>query len=108
MSSTENPIFKLGEGTEGIHPEGGSASTSVRCHVLLLKEDDCTYSAVVANLPGAGSCGDSEEHALENAKEAISGLIESYKAAGKPIPWCDSNSMDIPDGAMQKWIFVDA
>lgn len=63
---------------------------------------------MVLNLPGAGSCGATEEEAIENAKEAVSGVIESYLEAGEEIPWKDSSSESIPAGATHKWIIVNA
>jgi len=82
------------------------SSRSYRCHILLLKEEDRGYSAVVLNLPGAGSCGDTEEEAMHNVREAAAGAIESYLAAGEDIPWRDSSEADIPDAAKQQWILV--
>ena len=79
---------------------------SYRCHVLLVKEDDGSYSAVVLNLPGAGSCGDTEEEAIRNAREAACGAIESYLEAGEEIPWANSLTVDIPDNAKHNWILV--
>ena len=78
-----------------------------RCHVLLIEEDDGGYSAVVLNLPGAGSCGDTEEEALGNVREALHGVIQSYLEAGGEIPWVDSLRADIPANARQKWILVN-
>jgi predicted RNase H-like HicB family nuclease len=79
-----------------------------RCHVCLIREDDGRFSAIVLNLPGAGSCGGTEEEALENVREAVLGVIESHIAAGEGIPWRDALSSEIPDGAKQKWILVNA
>ncbi len=33
-----------------------SETTAYRCHVCLICEEDGTFSAIVLNLPGAGSC----------------------------------------------------
>ncbi len=82
--------------------------SAYRCHICLIPEDDNTWSAIVLNLPGAGSCGDTEEDALTNVREAIRGVIESYKEAGEGIPWKDSMSENIPAGARQTWILVNA
>jgi predicted RNase H-like HicB family nuclease len=79
-----------------------------RCHVCLIPEEQGGYSAIVLNLPGAGSCGDSEEEALTNVREAIEATIESYLEAGEEIPWQDSSRDDIPEGAKQTWILVNA
>lgn len=79
-----------------------------RCHVCLIPEDDGTWSAIVVNLPGAASCGDSEEEALLNVREALVGLIRSYLADEEAIPWCDTTAECIPQNAKQVWIFVNA
>ena len=57
------------------------------CLIDLIPEEDGSFSAVVLNLPGTGSCGATEEEAMENVKEAILGVIESYKADGREVPW---------------------
>ena len=85
-----------------------AVSTTYRCHVCLIPEEDGSFSAIVVNLPGAGSCGDTEEEALENVREAILGVIESYIASGEEIPWKDAESEDIPAGAKHKWMLVNA
>ena len=78
-----------------------------RFHILLLPEEDRTWSAIVLNLPGTGSCGDTEEEALKNVEEAIRGSLESYGEG--PIPWkVNSELKDIPPGAKQRWIIFDA
>lgn len=77
-----------------------------RIHVLISKDEHGGYSAVALNLPGVGSCGDTVEEAIENAKVATRAAIESYQADGKDIPWQDSAGMEIPFGTVQKWIIV--
>ena len=79
-----------------------------RCHICTTREDDGTFSTIVLNLPGCGSCGDTEEEAIANAREAIRGVIESYLAADEEIPWQDRESGEISQGASQKWILVNA
>ena len=79
-----------------------------RIHILLTQEDDGSFSAVALNLPGAGSCGDTEEEAIENAKEAILGVLEVYESSGLAIPWQDDSSAALPPGAKHKWIMLDA
>jgi predicted RNase H-like HicB family nuclease len=94
---------------------GGAVATSsewrrplaYRLHILITKDKDGTYSAVVLNLPGVGSCGDTEEEAMENVKEAVHGVLESYKEAGEDIPWKDSSSQKISADQRQVWIIVD-
>ncbi len=79
-----------------------------RCHLAITRDDDGRFSAVVLNLPGAGSCGDTKEEAVANAREAVLGVIQSYLEDGLPIPWLDSTKYAIEDGAEQKWILVNA
>ncbi len=77
-----------------------------KIHLLITKDEDGTYSAIAMNLPGAGSCGDTEEEAVENAKEAVRGVLETHLADGEEIPWKDTSKAEIPFGAEQKWIIV--
>jgi predicted RNase H-like HicB family nuclease len=83
-------------------------SKSHRFHVLTTKDDDGIYSAVALNLPGVGSCGDTEEEAMANLREAIAGALQTYAAIGEAVPWKDTTSEEIPFGAEQKWIMVNA
>lgn len=80
---------------------------SYPCHVALVPEEDGQVSAIVLDLPGAASCGDTDAEALENVKESIRGLIELYREQGNPIPWKDYWEEDIPDGAKTKRIMVN-
>jgi len=102
------------------HDESGNSVTLVfdqvqwleqnayRCHVALLPEDDGTISAIVLNLPGAGSCGDTEAEAIENVKDSIRGLIATYIEDGQPVPWQATSSFDeIPQGSKTLWILVN-
>lgn len=80
---------------------------SYRCHIAIIKDDEDSFSVIVLNLPGAGSCGATEEEAIENTREAVAGLVSHYLEEGD-IPWVAPDSYDIPSGAKQKWILVDA
>jgi predicted RNase H-like HicB family nuclease len=82
-------------------------SEAYRCHICLMEEEG-SVSAIVLNLPGAGSCGRTEEEALANVQEAIRGVIESYGMEGEDVPWQDAEPGDIPAGAKQRWILVNA
>jgi predicted RNase H-like HicB family nuclease len=82
--------------------------SAYRCHVCLVHEEDGQVSAIVLNLPGAGSCGMTEEEALANVEEAVRGVIESYEKDESPVPWQDSGTTGIPEGAKLRWILVDA
>ena len=104
---TTFPEFVNDSVKKDVHSTDWKNSTAYRCHVLLVREDDGTFSGVVLNLPGAGSCGDSEDEALANVREAMAALIESYQAANQEIPWVDSSQAEIPAGARQKWVLVN-
>ena len=93
-----------GESKEG----WGDRHSSYRCHICTIREEDGTFSVIVLNLPGCGSCGDTKEEAQQNVREAILGVIESHLQAGEQIPWKDSTSKDIPEGCEHKWIIVNA
>lgn len=81
-----------------------------RCHVAIIKECDESFSAIVINLPGVGSCGDTEEDVIANVREAVLGAVESFKTSGDPIPWLDPCADDyhanIPEGAKHFWMVV--
>ena len=86
-----------------------SSQNSYHCDVCLIREDDDTFSALVLNLPGAGSCGANQAEAMANVREAVLGLIESYGKAGDTVPWRDSLSAEAPEGTVErKWILVNA
>ncbi len=71
-----------------------------------VKEEGGEFVSYCLNLPGAVSCGDSLQEAVENLREAVAGCISSYLEAGKEIPWTQApGSKDEYDFA--KWIDVD-
>src|SRR5574340_300579 len=96
--------------TAGAYPVDGVTWTPMvdtyRCHVCLIPERGGGFSAIVLNLPGCGSCGDTEEEALANVQEAIRGVIESYREDVAEIPWKDSTRQRSPGRAKAKWIVV--
>lgn len=49
-------------------------------------EEDDAYLVRIPELPGCLTHGDTPEHALRMANEAIEGYIESLKKRGLPIP----------------------
>jgi predicted RNase H-like HicB family nuclease len=102
----ENESKKSAVSWERIPDEG---LTAYRCLIAMVREEHGGYSAIVVNLPGCGSCGDSEEEAIENVKEAIQGTIESYIEAGKDIPWVDPTLEEKLEGTVRTtWIVVNA
>ena len=54
--------------------------------VLLRKEPEGGYTAIVPTLPGCITFGDTIEEAIDMAREAIEGYLESLEAHGEEIP----------------------
>jgi predicted RNase H-like HicB family nuclease len=54
--------------------------------VILNREDDGGFSAVVPALPGCISQGDSRPETMRNIREAIELYLEELRAAGEAIP----------------------
>ena len=61
--------------------------------LLLNKEPEGQYTVLVPALPGCVTFGDSIEHAIEMAKEAIQLYIEELQERGEEIP-DDSNTLE--------------
>jgi len=58
----------------------------VKFRVLIERDEDGVFVAEVPALPGCVSQGKTRAEAVENAREAIAGYLESLKAHGEPIP----------------------
>lgn len=54
--------------------------------VALLREEEGGYAVVVPALPGCVTQGPTLAEALERAKEAIAGHIETLQSHGEPVP----------------------
>ncbi len=80
---------------------------SFRFQIAITTDDYGIVSAVVLNLPGAGSCGSTEEEAMTNVKEAIRGVLEVYEVIGECITWKEPSAVEIPPGAKRRWITLD-
>jgi predicted RNase H-like HicB family nuclease len=104
MSTVEINLVS-GASTPNVSPEWDDTD-AYHCLVVLTEEDG-GYSAILANLRGVASRGDSREEAIVNIREAAAGVIESYLAAGEDIPWNDPDSAEIPEGAARRWILVN-
>jgi predicted RNase H-like HicB family nuclease len=72
-----------------------------RIYILTDKDEDGVYSTIALNLPGSGSCGDTPEESVQNAKEAIRAVLEEHIDSGVSIPWKDAGNVI---GA--KWITI--
>ena len=68
-------------------------------YVQLIPDDD-GFSAIVLNLPGAASQGNTAAEALRNATEAIEGCVAQYEADEQPIPWKDISFEKLQIGAI--------
>ena len=93
--------------TKKLESNAWKKSNAYRIHLLITVEEGEGFSAIALNLPGAGSCGDTEKEAVENAKEAVSGVLEAYQESGDAIPWKDTSGVEIPAEAKQRWIILD-
>jgi len=54
--------------------------------IVLKREPEGTYTAFVPSLPGCVTWGETVEHALVMAKEAIEGYIAVLEEEGESIP----------------------
>ncbi|MBW6394698.1 type II toxin-antitoxin system HicB family antitoxin [Thermus sp. SYSU G05001] len=54
--------------------------------VILVPEPEGGYTALVPALPGCVTVGETEEEALQNAREAIELWLETAREFGDPIP----------------------
>jgi len=54
--------------------------------VLLRREPEGAFTAIVPSLPGCVTCGGTMDEAIAMANEAIAAYIESLNAHGEPIP----------------------
>ena len=63
-----------------------SLMRSLSYRVLLKKEPEGCYSAVVPTLPGCATFGATIEEAIEMAKEAIEAYVESLLSRGEEVP----------------------
>ncbi len=105
---TADMIWMNDSVTQYIDATAWSHRKRYRIHLLIEKDDAESYSASALNLPGAGSCGSTEEESINNAKEAVLAAIEEYISSGVDIPWDNTSVTDIPSGASHKWVIVDA
>lgn len=58
----------------------------MKYRVLLERDEDGVFVAVVPALPGCVTQGPSREEALRNVQEAIGVYLESLEEHGEPIP----------------------
>jgi antitoxin HicB len=61
--------------------------------IILNKEPEGTFTAIVPSLPGCITYGDNVEHAIQIAKDAIELYLEELRTRGEEIP-DDSNTLE--------------
>ena len=94
--------------TIAVEPGGSTPSHgTTACDLAIVREDDGSYSAIVLNLPGAGSCGATRDEAISNAMDAVRAVIASYAADNEQVPWIEPNQYSIPEGADRKRILMN-
>lgn len=54
--------------------------------VELTEEDDGRWSAEAPALPGCVTCGDTQEEAIANIRDAVEAYIRDMQKAGEAIP----------------------
>lgn len=55
-------------------------------YAVIYEEGEFNWGAIVPDLPGCVSIGDSREDAEANIREAIELYIEELKSRGEPVP----------------------
>ncbi len=89
-----------------------SEAKSFKIFLAITKDDDadpneqCVFSAVVLNLPGAGGCGGTREEAIADAKQSVKELIASYEEEGTEIPWKEVTGVTPEPGEEFKAMYV--
>lgn len=58
----------------------------MRYRVLIEQDEDGVFVAEVPALPGCVTQGRTRGEAIDNAKEAIAGYLESLRKHGDPVP----------------------
>lgn len=58
----------------------------MKYRILIEQDEDNMFVAEVPSLPGCISQGKTRSEAVDNAKDAIQGYIESLKKHNEPIP----------------------
>ena len=94
---TENPSWEQGDNAD-----------PYRVEILSVEEEEGGWSTIALNLPGAGSCGDTKDESIANAREAITAVLETYKSSGEQIPWVEVTADKIDPRGERKVIWIDA
>lgn len=79
------------------------SQTCFECRVGLIRESDGSFSVYAINLPGVSSQGESEQEAIANISDALTGVLIEY-VADREIPW--SNEF-LEKDVIEKRILID-
>jgi len=80
---------------------------TVEITLAITPDSEGGFSAIALNLPGAGSCGETEVEAVENAREAIRAVLDMHADRGQGIPWREVTDTIIPESATLQRITLD-
>ena len=69
----------------------------------LIRESDGSFSVYAINLPGVSSQGESEQEAIANISDALTGVLSEYISDGE-IPWSDDV---LEKDVIEKRILID-
>ena len=70
---------------------------------VLRKEPEGGYTVMVPSLPGCVTYGETVDHAITMAKEAIELYVESMQAHGEAMPPIDESIRSEHDAEWQRW-----
>ena len=90
-----HPTLYENLGTGSILESSSNANPEYPLYLVISTDEYGVISAVVANLPGAGGCGDTEDEAIEGAKESALDLIEEHQNSNEAIGWIDVANLKI-------------
>ena len=85
-----------------------SVKPAYECRVMLCPEEVGGFSIHALDLPGVVSQGETEKEAIDNIVDAFTGVIAAYKDAGSPVPWGPVTVEDVPSGARELRVLVNA
>ena len=67
---------------------------------IWMEDGDESYSVEALNLPGAVSCGDTQDEAIANIKEAALSVIEVYEASSESVPWKELSESELSQAVL--------
>ena len=82
----------------------------MRCPIAIEPGSEATaFGAIVPDLPGCFSAGDTFDEAVHNAAEAIAIWLAATHAAGEPVPAAStSTELRVRHPELAGWIWAEA